>query len=182
MRVYSCVYEQRPGVRRESGGFLLMRFCLLDRIVSLEPGKQIKAVKELRAEEDYLRDHFPLFPVMPGVLMLEALFQASMWLVRESQDFRRTAVLLKEAKSVKYSDFVAPGQQLEVEAQILKQNDDTTSLKARGLVSGEVAVSGRLILEHFDYAEQYPHQALLDHYCRNEMRKTFRELCEAGAA
>ena len=58
-----------------------MRFTLVDRIVALEPGKTITAVKNLSLAEEYLADHFPGFPVLPGVLMLEAMTQAAAWLV-----------------------------------------------------------------------------------------------------
>ena len=53
-----------------------MRFTLLDRIIDFEPGDRITAVKSLAMAEEYLADHFPNFPVMPGVLMLEAMTQA----------------------------------------------------------------------------------------------------------
>ncbi|MGW8257129.1 MAG: 3-hydroxyacyl-ACP dehydratase FabZ family protein, partial [Thermoguttaceae bacterium] len=64
-----------------------MRFSLIDRIVDVELGVRISAVKTLSMAEEYLADHFPHFPVMPGVLMLEAMTQASAWLVRYSEDF-----------------------------------------------------------------------------------------------
>ena len=54
-----------------------MRFTLLDRIVEVEPGKSITAVKAVSLSEEYLADHFPRFPVLPGVFMLEAMTQAS---------------------------------------------------------------------------------------------------------
>ena len=64
-----------------------MRFLLIDRITELEPQKSITAVKNLSLAEEYLADHFPGFPVMPGVLMLETLVQAGGWLIRHSEDF-----------------------------------------------------------------------------------------------
>ena len=63
-----------------------MRFSLIDRIVELEPGERVTATKSLTMAEEYLADHFPHFPVMPGVLMLEAMTQAGAWLVRVSED------------------------------------------------------------------------------------------------
>ena len=57
-----------------------MRFTLVDRILELQAGQEITAVKNLSLAEEYLADHFPLFPVLPGVLMLEAMTQAGAWL------------------------------------------------------------------------------------------------------
>src|SRR5437667_11677689 len=136
----------QPSARLLSGGGTKrMRFCLLDRIVELEPGVRVTGVKRLRPDEDYLRDHFPRFPVMPGVLMLEAMYQASAWLVRQSEGFAHSVVVLKEARNIKYSDFVTPGQTLEVTAEILKQDESTTTLKVQATVNGNVAVNARLL-------------------------------------
>ena len=65
-----------------------MRFVLVDRIISQETGQSLVAVKNLSLAEEYLADHFPGFPVMPGVLMLEALTQAGAWLVRDDGRLR----------------------------------------------------------------------------------------------
>lgn len=153
-----------------------MRFCLLDRITDLQRGTKITAVKLLRPEEDYLRDHFPRFPVMPGVLMLEAMFQASAWLVRDSEDFKHAAVLLKEARNVKYSDFVVPGHELIVTAELLKQDDASATLKAQGTVDGNPAVSARLVLEKFNVGDRFPVRANCDPYVRKWMRGVFDRL------
>ena len=83
-----------------------MQFCQLDRITELVPGEKLVAVKNLSLSEDYLQDHFPRFPVMPGVLMLEAMFQAGMFLIYATQDFQHSSVVLKESKQVKFGDFV----------------------------------------------------------------------------
>ena len=153
-----------------------MRFRLLDEITELVSGERIAATKRLREDEDYLKDHFPKFPVMPGVLMLEAMFQASAWLVRFSDDFSRPVVLLKQAKSIKYADFVAPNQVLEVTAQIIKQDELTTTLKAQGQVDGSVAVSGRLVLEQFSIADRYPNHGNVDPYARRQLKTEFARL------
>ena len=65
-----------------------MRFSQIDRILEMQPGERLTAVKTLSLSEEYLKDHFPRFPVLPGVLMLEAAFQAAMYLVRYQEDFR----------------------------------------------------------------------------------------------
>ena len=147
-----------------------MRFCLLDRILELTPAVRIVAVKRLRADEDYLKDHFPRFPVMPGVLMLEAMYQASAWLVRQSEGFAHSMVVLKEARNIKYADFVTPGKELVVTAEILKQDESLTTLKTQGTIEGNVAVNGRLILERFNLADHYPQRRNTDPYLRAELR------------
>ena len=121
-------------------------------------GASIEAIKRLDASEYYLLDHFPNFPVMPGVLMLEAMYQASAWLIRKSEDFAHSVVLLKEARNVKYASFVQPGQELTVTAEITKQDEQLTSLKAKGTVAGEMAMSARLVLDRFNQADRYPDQ------------------------
>src|SRR3990170_8440710 len=113
-----------------------MRFTLIDRIVELEAGVRITAVKSLTMAEEYLADHFPHFPVMPGVLMLEALTQAGAWLVRVSEDFAHSIVVLKQANNVKYAQFVEPGQTLAVTAEILKMGNGEATLKTYGTISG----------------------------------------------
>ena len=121
-----------------------MRFSLIDRIVELEPCVRITAVKTLTMTEEYLADHFPHFPVMPGVLMLEALTQAGAWLVRVSEDFAHSIVVLKQANNVKYAQFVEPGQTLSVTAEILKFDEGEVKLKAYGTVSGRIILTARL--------------------------------------
>jgi 3-hydroxymyristoyl/3-hydroxydecanoyl-(acyl carrier protein) dehydratase len=110
-----------------------MRYSQLDRIVSLEPGQKIVAERALRAEEEYLLDHFPRFPVMPGVMMLEALFQASMWMVRSVHgEDDPPLVLLREVKSVKFADFLSPGQTLRITAERVKSSEGRVTVKAQG--------------------------------------------------
>src|SRR5882672_3417032 len=139
-----------------------MRFKLLDRITALEPNVSITAVKGLGLAEDYLADHFPLFPVMPGVFMLEAMTQASAWLIRVSEDFQHSMVVLREARNLKYADFVTPGQSLSVQAEIIGQTDHETKLKVSGAVDGRSNVSGRLVMARYNLAEGNPSRASAD--------------------
>jgi len=159
-----------------------MRFVLIDQIVDLKPGESITAVKSLSMAEEYLVDHFPLFPVMPGVLMLEAMCQTGAWLVRASEDFAHSVILLKEARNVKYADFVEPGQVLTVTAEILKQDEQTTLLKTNGTVNGASAVSARLVLERFNLADRVPHRRESDHLVRKALRRDFDLLYQPSAS
>jgi 3-hydroxyacyl-[acyl-carrier-protein] dehydratase len=160
---------------------LTMRFALIDRIVELEPGARIAAVKSLSMAEEYLADHFPRFPVMPGVLMLEAMTQAGAWLVRASEDFAHSMVVLRQAGNVKYGRFVEPGHTLYVTAEILGQTENQTKLKAQGIVDGQISVSGRLVLERYNLADAHPARAYADDWVRKQMRVQFGVLYPGGA-
>jgi 3-hydroxyacyl-[acyl-carrier-protein] dehydratase len=159
-----------------------MRFSQLDRITELHPGVRIAAEKTLLADENYLQDHFPRFPVMPGVLMLEAMYQAAAWLARRSENFANTVVVLKEARAVKFYDFVAPGQTLVVTAEIAKWEEQTASFKSQGTVEGRLAVGARLVLDRYCIGERYPHRGVTDDYARRELRKVFDRLWPAAAS
>lgn len=158
-----------------------MRFTLIDRIVELRPGSTITAVKTLTMAEEYLADHFPHFPVMPGVLVLEAMTQAGAWLVRVTDDFAHSIVVLKKAGNVKYGQFVQPGQTLTVTAEITKRGDAETGLKARGTVNGRVTASARLVLAHYNLADADARRAGIDEATKQELRKLLSLLCDPAA-
>src|SRR5947209_16457193 len=99
-----------------------MRFHLVDRILEVKSGREIRVLKYLTLGEEYLADHFPTFPVMPGVLMLQTLVEAGSWLLRLTEDFRYTVVALREAKNVKYGSFMEPGRQLLVTAELTEDD------------------------------------------------------------
>jgi 3-hydroxyacyl-[acyl-carrier-protein] dehydratase len=150
-----------------------MRFTLIDRILELKAGEEITAVKSLSLAEDYLADHFPLFPVLPGVFMLEAMTQASAWLIRYTEDFAHSVVVLKEARNVKYADFVEPGSTLTVTAKLLKEDQRTTTMKAEGAVGGNAHVSARLILQRYNLAETNPEEEPNDQEAIKDLRALF---------
>ena len=108
--------------------------------------------------------------------MLEAMFQASRWLLLESDGYDRSVVILREARNVKFTDFVTPGQELRISAEIVKDEGSTVTLKVSGTVDDSNAVSGRLILERFNLADRYQGMAATDAYGRHKLRKTIREL------
>lgn len=153
-----------------------MRFRQLDKITELVPGDRIVAVRHVRADEDYLRDHFPLFPVMPGVLMLEALFQASCWLIRASEDFENSLLVLKEARNVKFADFMEPEQTLQITAEIIKSEPNSVTIKAAGTKGEVVAVSARLIIGKSNMETDDVELSPLDEFMRESMRLQLNQL------
>ena len=159
-----------------------MRFTLIDHIVNLEVDSEITALKTLTMAEEYLADHFPHFPVMPGVLMLESLTQAAAWLIRTSEDFAHSMVVLKEARNVKYGQFVEPGQTMTITAKITKQDDHETRVRARAMVDGRTTVSARLVLKRYNLAERIPDYARTDEALKKELRELFALLHQPQAA
>lgn len=157
-----------------------VQFSQLDKITEIVSGDHITAVKYLTGNEEYLQDHFPLFPVMPGVLMLEAMFQASSWLIRFTNDFSHSTVELREAKNIKFQNFVTPGNQLEVRARILKQDGLQYTLKTEGLLGDGVAVSGRLVVETYNRKDRSPTNTTVDEIVIMEKRKNFDLLYSAN--
>lgn len=149
----------------------VMKFSLVDRVLELQPGESIKTVKNLSLAEEYLQDHFPGFPVMPGVLMVEALVQTGAWLMRHDTDFKYSCTLLKEAKAVKFNSFVSPGHSLQVESKVHKKSDSEYTFKAVGLLDGESsAVSARITLEQFNLADRNPDMEKSDERRRKYLR------------
>jgi 3-hydroxyacyl-[acyl-carrier-protein] dehydratase len=133
-----------------------MRFNLVDRILEVQPGRLIRVAKNLTLAEEYLADHFPTFPVMPGVLMLQTLVEAGAWLLRISDDFRHSLIVLREAKNVKYGTFVEPGRRLEVTAELVERQGPLAVLKGRGEVQGNLAVSARITVCGYNLRDSDP--------------------------
>jgi len=151
-----------------------MHFSLIDRIELLEPGSKIVATKSLSLAEEYLQDHFPNFPVMPGVLMLEALTQSAAWLIRVTDDFSHSMVLLKEARNVKYGRFVQPGQTLTLTATILKVEDDFVTLKTEGTMGGQTNLKAQLVLRRFNLADANPSEEKTDKKIIADLRERLK--------
>lgn len=157
-----------------------MRFWLLDAIESYTPGERLAGVKNVSFSEDYLEDHFPEFPVLPGVFMLEAATQAAAWLLRITDDFADSVIVLREAKNIKYATFVQPGQQLRVAVEQIKKDDRLATFKVAGSVDDKPTITGRIVLERYSLADDDPHQAETDERVRVYLRKIMRSLVQPG--
>jgi 3-hydroxyacyl-[acyl-carrier-protein] dehydratase len=120
----------------------------------LERGEdRIVAIKSVTSAEEYLADHFPGFPVLPGVMMLEALVQAGRILVagREERSAKPQAApyVVTEVRNVRYANMVRPGQTLRVEVTLRGGAGDAEAgydLQGVGTVEDQVAVQGRFKL------------------------------------
>lgn len=139
-----------------------MKFILIDKIVSFELGSTLTAVKSVSLAEEYLADHFPIFPVLPGVLLLEGLIESAAWLVRRTQNYSNSMVLLEQAKNVKYKSFAAPGMQIRYTVDARAIEDNVSSFKGVGICGDEHIVEAKLTLRHFNLAENDPKMAMVD--------------------
>jgi 3-hydroxyacyl-[acyl-carrier-protein] dehydratase len=124
-----------------------MRFQLIDKLLEASADRVV-AAKNVSLAEEYLQDHFPSFPVLPGVLMLEAATQASAWAAYLRHGFTGddaydgpTVAMLKSARNVRYGHFVAPGKTLVVTAEA---TGDT--YKVTGTVDDKTAFTGKISL------------------------------------
>ena len=159
-----------------------MRFWLLDRIRSFQPDLELAAVKNVTLTEEYLADHFPEFPVLPGVFMLEAATQAGAWLLRLSENFAHSVISLKEAKNIKYADFVAPGQTLDVTVSMLKKDDRLATFKVEGRIGDRPTLTGRIVLQRVQPGRPRPGAADTDEKIKQHFRRAQKLLLPAALA
>ena len=106
-----------------------MRFLFVDQILAFEKGKSATGTKVVTMSEDFLADHFPRFPVMPGVLQLEAISQVASWLAFVSSDLKMKGTLA-ELGTIKFKDFVKPGDQMIIEVSLQSSDSEGLTFKA----------------------------------------------------
>ena len=158
---YKVWFRAGAAAARAAVGFGGVKFNLVDRIEALSHDR-IVAVKYVSLAEEYLADHFPTFPVLPGVMMLEALTQAAGWLMHHRTGFAKSMAVLKEARNVKYGRFVAPGGSLRLEVELNKVTDSGATFKASGTVDDATAVQARLEIAYFNLGDKQPALAEMD--------------------
>ena len=123
-------------------------FLLVDRVIEIEKGVRIKALKNVTMNEPFFQGHFPARPVMPGVLMLEALAQAAALLSFDALDTDPgddTVVYFAGIDSARFKRPVGPGDQLILEASIDRHKSGIYRYKARASVDGATAVEAELM-------------------------------------
>lgn len=122
-----------------------MRFLLIDRIVELERGVRATALKNVTLSEDFFTHHFPEHPIMPGALIAECLVQLADWVVRESEDF--TVVGLPESfDTVKFHHLVRPGDQLQLEVELVGREGDCRHFSGRARRNEQIVAAARFTM------------------------------------
>ncbi|MCC6224358.1 MAG: 3-hydroxyacyl-ACP dehydratase FabZ [Thermoleophilia bacterium] len=119
-------------------------FLLLDEVVELEPGTKVVARKLVRADEWYLAGHFPGNPIMPGVLMVEALAQTGAVAVLSEEANRGKLVLFAGIDDVRFKRLVRPGDTLELTCELERVRGPIGRGTVRATVEGDLAVRGTL--------------------------------------
>lgn len=121
-------------------------FLLVDRVLEIEPGKRIRAIKNFTINEEFFVGHFPGHPVVPGVLLIEGMAQAGALLVIHDLPDRADKLLLfAGVERARFRRQVVPGDQALYEVEILRLRSTACRLAARTLVDGKVAAEATLL-------------------------------------
>jgi 3-hydroxyacyl-[acyl-carrier-protein] dehydratase len=126
-----------------------MRFLLVDRIEEIEPGRRAKGFKNAAMTEDYFEWHFPGRPIVPGVLILEALSQLAGWVEAAGSDFS-SWILIDRVRTARYYAFARPGDRIDLEVELVEGDDpDRRVFKGESTVAGQrsaiVEFEGRVV-------------------------------------
>jgi 3-hydroxyacyl-[acyl-carrier-protein] dehydratase len=132
-----------------------MRFVLIDKLLALEPGQQAVGQMSFSERDGFFTDHFPGFPVVPGVLVTEALGQTGGWLVVATLAFERWP-LLTMIEHAKFRRLVLPGDELELRATIRSAHRDDFEVDGEARVRGQRVAGARLRYHAFDFSLSEP--------------------------
>lgn len=133
-----------------------MRFILLDRILELEPGKRIVASKTLPAKEELFRDHFPGFPVVPGVLLTEMMAQAAGRCL-DADGTHPGRAMLGKINGATFREWVKPDQEIFLHATITQSRQSFATAECFAEVEGKKVCSAGLFFVFFPH-ERFAHE------------------------
>jgi beta-hydroxyacyl-ACP dehydratase FabZ len=130
-------------------------FLLIDRIIRIVPGESIVALKNVTMNEPFFQGHFPSQPVMPGVLIVEAMAQAGGVLASESRAAEQPGAIIyfMGMDQVRFRRPVVPGDQLFLEARVLKMRSKVAKMAGRALVNDKLVAEAELMASFGGSAE-----------------------------
>lgn len=123
-------------------------FLLVDRVLELDKHKSLVAIKNVTANEPFFQGHFPIRPVMPGVLIIESLAQAAGLLIVKSIDlpeYHQDIYFFAGVDNARFKRVVEPGDQLKLEVTVLKARRDLWKFQATASVDGEIACTAEIM-------------------------------------
>jgi len=124
-------------------------FLLVDRVVELEPHQRIRAIKNVTFNEPFFQGHFPGHPVMPGVLVIEAMAQAAGLMTQlsdgENTDGERPMFYLVKVDNARFSKLVVPGDQLSLEVRLLRMRRNMGQYACVAKVEGEEVACAEIL-------------------------------------
>lgn len=129
-------------------------FLLVDRILELEPQKRIVGIKNVTMNEPFFMGHFPRFPVMPGVLIIEAMAQTGGVLVlRDIPDCSERLVFFAAIEKAKFRRPVLPGDQLRLELEVLSRRPTYCRMRGNAFVDGQLAAEAVILCKIMERSE-----------------------------
>lgn len=117
---------------------------LIDKVIEMEEGKRIVAVKNVTANEPFFQGHFPSNPIMPGVLITEALAQTGAVLLLDMEENRGKLGVFTGINNFKFRRQVVPGDTLTLEADLIKYRHGMGKAEVKATVDGELAAGGEI--------------------------------------
>ncbi|MEJ2315224.1 MAG: hypothetical protein P8Y85_10840 [Nitrospirota bacterium] len=141
-----------------------MRFLYYDRVTKIEKGKSIEGVKAFSLSEEFLKGHFPVKALVPGVIFIEAMAQLLGWLIIYSHDFQ-VSPIMSLVEGVEVASDLRPGFTAQMRGEIISTSKRDTLGRAETFVEGRrVASIERIIYSHFHGADPAELRARFEYY------------------